>query len=120
MKAFPGIFIDNRKNPEYPSIHSCLCNKVIAPYMISIERTQSYAATVIEPEPFSFGLLLRHFQSFLSPDSFHPLMVHIKTFMLEHCCYPSVSVSSVFFRQFYDPFRYSLLLLWEGPYMPLC
>ena len=71
------IFINQRQYP-YPSpILGSVADKVIAPYVVAPLRPQPYTGTVVQPQPSSRPLLLRHFQPLSPPDPLDPILTHL-------------------------------------------
>ena len=61
-QAFPPILVQQRQQPQRPSIVRSGANKVIAPYVVAPLRPQSYTGTVVQPQSSSRPVFLRHFQ----------------------------------------------------------
>ena len=60
--------------------------------MISILRSATDTRAVVQPEPSSFGLLLRYFQALLTPDSLHSLVIHPPTLLPKQRRDPAIAV----------------------------
>jgi hypothetical protein len=58
---------------------------------------------IIQPQATTFGLMLRYFEPFLTPDPFHPLVVDLPTFCLQQGGDPAVSIPSVLLGKINDP-----------------
>jgi len=68
--------IASRQHPNRPSIGGTVGYEVVTPYVVTTIRTQPNAPAVVQPEPLSFRQLFSHFESLLTPDPLHPLVVH--------------------------------------------
>ena len=75
-QAFPRILVQQRQQPQRPSIVGSGANKVIAPDVVAMFRAQSHTGTVVPPESSSGPLFWRHFQTFPTPDSLHPILAY--------------------------------------------
>ena len=64
------------QHPDGPAIGCAVGHEVVAPRMISMGWPQPDARAVVQPQPPSLRLLCGHLQPLLTPDPFHPLMVH--------------------------------------------
>ena len=100
-QTLPGVFIQNGQQAQRSPIRGPVHYEIIAPYMVFEFRPQSYTRPIIQPKPFPFGLLLRHLESFTSPDPFHPFMIHMPSFPFQHGRYPPISIPAIFCGQFY-------------------
>jgi hypothetical protein len=54
-------------------------HEVIAPDMISMLRAQPDAGAVIQPQSAAFRLSFWHFETFLTPESLDPFVIHVPT-----------------------------------------
>ena len=73
-----------------PGLH-----KVVAPDVVPIGGPQPNAGTIVEPQPSPPWLFLRHFQSFPTPQSFDPFMVHEPPLLLKHNRNPPIPIPTV-------------------------
>ena len=51
--------------------------KIVAPHMVSMGRSEADTGAVRQPEPLSLRLTAGDLQSFLPPESLHPLMMDL-------------------------------------------
>lgn len=51
-------FVNDIEKVKFSAIDGLILNKIIAPYMITVIRSQPYTAVVIEPYSLLFRLLL--------------------------------------------------------------
>ena len=68
--AIMRVLIDQRQNPQQPSLVRASADQVVAPDMIRPLRPQSNAGSIVPPQPPPGPLFLRHFQPFALPDLF--------------------------------------------------
>ena len=84
--------------------------------MASTLRPQPDARAVSEPEAAAFGLFLRHFQPFPSPDALDPLLVHPPAFDAQQSADPPIAIAAVGRRQADDRRGQRLLIITDdGP-----
>ena len=76
-QALFAVLVDDGEHPQHFAVVGSLCHKVIRPHMIGVFGSKPHTRTVIQPQPASFRLFGRYFESFLTPDSFHSLNVHL-------------------------------------------
>ena len=72
-----------------------IMHKVVTPNMIRPQGTQPIAGGFIEPEPPALRLLPGDLESFLTPYSFHPLVVDPEALPAQEGMDASVSVAPV-------------------------
>ena len=94
-------------------------DKVIRPDMVPPRGPQTDARAVIEPQPCSFGLPLGHLQPFLTPDAFHPFVIHSPAFPLQHGRNASVSVSAKPFSKANNGLGERLFIISDSWVVPL-
>ena len=70
--------------------------------MAPIQRPQPDARSVVEPQPTSLRLPLRHLQPLLPPDPLHPLVLHPPALDAEHVRDASVAVAAESTRESHD------------------
>ena len=75
-QALPGVFVNDRQQPEGSALVGTVIQEVVDPNMILALGPQSDARAVVEPQARPFGLFLRHFQPLLPPDPLHSFRVH--------------------------------------------
>ena len=75
-QALPGLFVNDRQQPEGSALVGTVIQEVVDPNMILALGPQSDARAVVEPQARPFGLFLRHFQPLLPPDPLHSFRVH--------------------------------------------
>jgi len=72
-----------------------ILDEVVRPDVIAVLRPQPDARSVRQPEPSSFGLLLRNLQPLASPDPLDPLVVDEPTCATQKLGDLAVAVASV-------------------------
>ena len=70
-------------------------NKVKAPDMVWMFRSEPDAGPVIEPKTRSFRLLLRYSQPLTAPDALNPFLAHRHATVVEHGRHPTVDVAAI-------------------------
>jgi len=80
-QAFASKLIDDDQALERTTVTSRVVNEVHRPHMILELRSMTNAAAFAVTQTCSFSLLLRHFQSFLTPQTIDPLGVHLPTIL---------------------------------------
>jgi hypothetical protein len=93
--------------------------------MIAILRAVAETRSIGQPEPASLRLLLRHLESLLSPDPFHPLVVHVPAFLMKQRRDPPIPVPPILAREGDDAppqgflvIRLNADILLRGPALP--
>ena len=66
---------------------------------------------MIQPQPSPLGLSLWHFQSLLTPNPLHPLVIHPPTAVPEQRRYPAIPIPAVHTSRCNDLMPQSLLCL---------
>jgi hypothetical protein len=74
-------------------------DEVVAPHVVPMRRTKAHARTVIEPQPSSLGLFLRHFEPFLPPETFDPFVIDSPSPSMKKLCHSAITVPSVLSSQ---------------------
>ena len=92
--ALSSEFIDHRKHPDSTPVLGPTCHEIVCPHVTFSLRFQPDDRTVIQPEPASLRLLLRHFQPFSSPDALYTLVINLPSLITEQRCDPAISVPS--------------------------
>lgn len=110
-QALPAVFIHHSQQFQWSPILGAVHHEVIRPHMIQIERALSETQAICHPQPRSFGLLLRHLESFLPPDSLDALVGDSPAFLLEEGRDPSVPIPPIFTSQREDPRPHGVLLV---------
>jgi hypothetical protein len=73
------VLVDNGQDLNGPSVVCSIRQKIIGPDMVAMRGPEADTRAVIEPKPTPFGLFFRNFQSLLTPDTLHPLVVYQST-----------------------------------------
>jgi len=74
-QALAAGLVDDREDAELaPVVRPCL-DKVVRPDVPGIFRPQPNTRAIVQPQPTTFRLSLRHLQPLASPDPFHPFVV---------------------------------------------
>jgi hypothetical protein len=60
-----------------------------------MRRPETYARAVVQPQPSAFGLFLRHFEPFLPPETFDPLVIHMPSCSMKQLRDPTITVATV-------------------------
>ena len=94
-QAFPPILVQQRQQPQRPSIVRSGANKVIAPYVVAPLRPQSYTGTVVQPQSSSRPVFLRHFQPLSPPDPLDPILTHLPACPSQQRRNPPVAIAAV-------------------------
>ena len=68
--------VHDRQHSQWPAIAGPVEDKVVGPHVVPVLGPQTHARPVIQPQSTPLGLLLRHFQSFPTPQPFDTLVVH--------------------------------------------
>lgn len=63
--------------------------------MVFVTRPQPDTRTIVEPQSSPFWLFRRHFQSFTSPESFDPFVIHNPAVLSQHRSDASVSIPAI-------------------------
>ena len=63
-QAFPRVLIQQGQQPQRSPLVRSGTHEVVAPHVVRSLRPQSYTGTVVQPQPSSRPLFLRHFQPF--------------------------------------------------------
>src|ERR1019366_1404531 len=76
-QTLPRIFVDHHQDAQRSSIVRHRFHKIVAPHMIHPLRAQPHTRTIVQPQPPSWPLFLRHLQPFTSPDPLHSILPHL-------------------------------------------
>ena len=79
--------------------------------MIPMGGAKPDTRAVVEPQTTPFGLLWRHFQARLTPDAFHPFMVHTPALTVQQRSNSRRAVTAVQRGQFDDPLGQQRLVI---------
>lgn len=74
-------------------------DKVDAPDMIGILRTQPNDRTVIVVKSFTLLMSFGKLQSFLAPDTLYPLVIDLPAFNAEQFCNLAIPIPAILFGQ---------------------
>src|SRR5271168_3250288 len=88
--------------------------------MIRSLRPQAKARSVVEPQPPSRPLFLRHFQPFAPPDPLHSILAHMPAPIPQQSGDPPVAVPSVFAGQRHDVSRQRIFVRSVDYLVALC
>jgi hypothetical protein len=94
-QTFPCELIDERHDPQAPSIMGVTLDKVEAPEMIGSLGPQPNARAIIEPEPDTRLVLLRDLKPLATPDALHPIPPHLPANPLQQGGDPAVAVAPI-------------------------
>ena len=94
--------------------------KSYAPHVVLALRSQPDTRAIVEPEPGSFGLPLRHFQAFATPDPLHSFVVHEPALHTHQHRHPPVPIPSILPSQLHDPVPHQLLVVRRPRHVSLC
>ena len=78
------VFVEHGEKLQRTTVVGPCAHEVIRPDMILVQRPESYAGPVVEPQPTSFRLPTGHFEPLLPPDPLHALVVHLPAFDAQH------------------------------------
>ena len=67
--------------------------------------TQAYARAIVRPQTTPFRLLLWHFESLTTPQTFDPFVIHLPAFIAKQPCDQTIAVTTILTGQFYHPFH---------------
>ena len=70
-------------------------DEVEAPNVVSVFRPQAHAGAIVEAEPGSLGLLLRHFQPLTAPDALDPILAHLNAIFVQQGRDAAVAVPAI-------------------------
>lgn len=118
-QTFPRVFVDDVQHPYRSAIGGPFSHKIIAPDVVAIQRTKTDARSIVQPQPLPLRLSLGHFQPFLTPQSFHSLMVHSPAFAPQQRRHSSISVTTIPACQGYNSFLQRLLIRFGLPLLSL-
>ena len=89
VEAFPGIFVNDRKDPHLPSVRRSFFHEVVGPHVVLMQGAQSYTAAVVEPEPALLGCFF---------GTFSPSCLQILSTLLWFTFHPSFCSIAVILR----------------------
>src|SRR5512135_2433246 len=95
-------------------------HEVVAPNMVRPLWPQSHTRTVIQPQPPSRPLFLRHFQPFPPPDPLHPILAHLPSSLFEQRRDASVAIPAVLASQRDNGPRQCILIAPQNWSISLC
>jgi hypothetical protein len=79
-------------------------HEVVAPNVIRPLWPQPHARSIVQPQPRSRPLFLRHFEPFTTPDALHPIFAYVPASTLQQRRNSPVAVATVFTGQCNDRF----------------
>tara|TARA_Y100000590_G_C15547998_1_gene949758 strand:+ start:397 stop:738 length:342 start_codon:yes stop_codon:yes gene_type:complete len=88
-----------------------MVDEVIRPNMILKGRFMTNTGAIIKPKTATLRLLLRHFETFLTPDPLNSLVVHAPTLLIKKSGYSSITIASILRCQFNYSFSERLIEL---------
>ena len=94
-QALARVLVHDREISKVSSIVCSRCHKVIRPHIIRTLQTKANATCIVKPESSAFLMFHRHFQSLLSPDSLHALVIYPPTNVFQHRRNCSIFLASV-------------------------
>src|SRR5215210_631587 len=97
-QALVRELVDDVEHPDLPSVMGPILDEVVRPDVIAVLGPQPDAGSVRQPEPSSFGLLLRNLQPLASPDPLDTLVVDEPTCATQKLGDLAVAVASVLRR----------------------
>ena len=74
-EAFSAVFVDDVQPADFLPVCQPVLDKIIAPNVIFVLRTQTDTTAVIQPKPPSFRLFLRDFETLFTPYTLYTLMI---------------------------------------------
>lgn len=98
-QAFPGIFIDDRQEPQRQPVAGAPMDEVVAPHVVGALGPQPHAGAVVQPEPPARPLPPGNLEPLLPPDALHPLVVDPPAFLFQKSGDPAVAVTPVVLGQ---------------------
>jgi len=126
-EAFAGPLINDVQCAKRPAIRQSIDQEIIAPYMIFPLGKKPDAGTIIEPEPSSLRLLLRHGETFLTPNPLYSLVIDPPSLVLQQPGDHAITIPAILARQFDDPccslrffVGYDWLIPLGGPWLSQC
>src|SRR5262252_3842752 len=69
---------------------------------VSRRRLRPYTRAVVEPQPRSRPLLLRHLQPSPPPDPLHPVLAHLEPGLVQQCRHPAIAIAPVMTGEGHD------------------
>ena len=93
------VFVDQRQHPQRSAVVRHRANEIITPHMVCSFRPQPKARSIVQPQPASRPLFLRHFQPFASPDPLHSILAYMPTAIPQQSGDPPIAVAPVFAGQ---------------------
>jgi len=79
-----------------------ISDEVVCPDVIGVQRPQSHTRAIVQPQSPTLRLLLRHLQSFLTPDAFDALVIHVPSRLVQQPTHLEVAVATKPTRQLDD------------------
>ena len=101
-QALPRVLVQHCQQLQRTPVVRPRGHEVVRPDVAPIQRPQPDARSVVEPQPTSLRLPLRHLQPLLPPDPLHPLVLHPRALDAEHVRDASVAVAAESTRESHD------------------
>ena len=101
-QALPRVLVQHCQQLQRTPVVRPRGHEVVRPDVAPIQRPQPDARSVVEPQPTSLRLPLRHLQPLLPPDPLHPLVLHPPALDAEHVRDASVAVAAESTRESHD------------------
>src|SRR5215211_2701402 len=105
-QALPGVLIHHWHHLQTSALLGQVHNEVVTPHVVFV-LSPPLRAPVLglaqDREVLPFVLLLGYFESFLSPQPMHPLLVEQPTFSPQQCPHLTVAVAGILPRELYHP-----------------
>ena len=101
-QALPRVLVQHCQQLQRTPVVRPRGHEIVRPDVAPIQRPQPDARSVVEPQPTSLRLPLRHLQPLLPPDPLHPLVVHPPALDAEHVRDASVAVAAESTRESHD------------------
>ena len=91
---------NDRQEPEGLAVVGPGVHEVVAPDVIPVRSPEPDAGTVVQPQPTTFWLFLRHFQSFPPPQSLDSFVIHSPALSAKQRGDSRIAIAAVLGRQF--------------------
>ena len=75
-QSLPRVLVEDGQHAYGSSIMGLVGHEVVGPDVIPVTRPQTDARPVVEGEPASLRLPLRHVEPLLTPNALHALVIH--------------------------------------------
>jgi len=119
-QTLPRVFVDQRQHPQRSPVMRHCAHEIVTPHMVRSFRSQPKARSVVQPQPASRPLFLRHFQPFPPPDPLHSILAYMPTAIPQQSGDPPVAVPSVCAGQRHDLARQRIFVASINHFVALC